>query len=151
VGRRTGSNACVAAGISSEPASFKTPLVALDIFGAQLCQTELSFLKFPADQDEALLFGFAHWLQACAFRGKLPIHAIGAVQQYHYLDNFVSPWLMHTAVLRRFINPRVPLSGFGAIQEKPTDLKGLLANPEFCKSDCIKAPIGLVNAIAPSQ
>ncbi|WP_405048991.1 MULTISPECIES: hypothetical protein [unclassified Rhizobium] len=97
-------------GIGSEPASFQTPLIAPDIVGAQLCQTELSFLKFPADQDEALLFGFAQCLKACAFRGRLPIHAIGAVQQYHYLDNRVSPWLMQTAALRRFANPLAPLS-----------------------------------------
>jgi hypothetical protein len=33
------------------------------------------------------------------------------------------------------------------IQEKPIDLKGLiLANPEFRKSYCIKAPIVLVNS-----
>ena len=109
-----GSSACApqfahSGGTGSEPASFQTPLVALDIFRAQLCQTELSFLKFPADQDEALLFSFGQCLQACAFGGRLPIHANGAVQQYHYLDNFVSPWLMHTAVPRRFTNP-VPLS-----------------------------------------
>jgi hypothetical protein len=58
---------------------------------------------------------------------------------------------MHTAVLRRFINPLVQLSCFGTIQEKPIDLKGLLANLKSCKSDCIKAPTGLVNSIAPSQ
>ena len=107
--RRVRLGSRLAGGIGSEPASFQTPLVALDIFGAQLCQTELSFLKFPADQDEALLFSFLQCLQACAFGGRLPIHANGAVQQYHYLDNFVSPWLMHTAVPRRFTNP-VPLS-----------------------------------------
>jgi hypothetical protein len=55
-----------------------------------------------------LLFGFAQCLHAGAFRGRLPSHAIGAVQQDHYLYNFVSPWLMHTAVLH--CNPLVPLS-----------------------------------------
>ncbi|WP_206616078.1 hypothetical protein [Rhizobium hidalgonense] len=86
-------------GAYSEPASFQPPFVAPDIFGAQLCQTELSFLKFPADQDEALLFGFAQCLQACAFRGRLPVHTNGAVQQDHYLDYCASPWSMPTAVL----------------------------------------------------
>nr|WP_196237501.1 hypothetical protein [Rhizobium leguminosarum] len=142
----------LAGGIGSEPARFQTTLVALDIVGAQLRQTELPFLKFPADQDEALLFGFAQCLQAGAFRGRLPSHAIGAVQQDHDLYNFVSPWLMHTAGLHRFSNPLVPYSRFGTIQEKPIDLKGLfLASPEFRKSYCIKAPIVLVNSITPSQ
>ncbi|WP_375164714.1 hypothetical protein [Rhizobium hidalgonense] len=86
-------------GAYSEPASFQPPFVAPDIFGAQLCQTELSFLKFPADQDEALLFGFAQCLQTCAFRGRLPVHTNGAVQQDHYLDYCASPWSMPTAVL----------------------------------------------------
>lgn len=62
-------NSRLAGGIGSELARFETPLVALDIVGAQLCQTELPFLKFPADQDEALLFGFVQCLQAGAFRG----------------------------------------------------------------------------------
>jgi hypothetical protein len=88
--------------IGLEPASFQTPLVAFNIFEAALCQTELSFLKFPADKDEALLFGFAQSLQARAFWGRLPIHANGAVQQYHYLDNFVSPGLMRTAAIHSF-------------------------------------------------
>lgn len=61
-------NSRLAGGIGSELARFQTPLVALDIVGAQLCQTELPFLKFPADQDEALLLGFAQCLQAGAFR-----------------------------------------------------------------------------------
>jgi len=64
------------------------------MFRAQLCQTELSFLKLPADNDEALLFGFAQSLQAYAFRRRLPTKASGAVQSYHYLDDLVSPRLM---------------------------------------------------------
>ncbi|MBW6423226.1 hypothetical protein KX729_17345, partial [Rhizobium sp. XQZ8] len=51
----------------SEPASFQTPLIARNIFGAHFRQTELSFLKFPADKDEALLFGVAQSFQTCAF------------------------------------------------------------------------------------
>jgi len=52
----------------SEPASFQTPLIARNVFGAHFRQTELSFLKFPADKDEALLFGVAQSFQTCAFR-----------------------------------------------------------------------------------
>jgi hypothetical protein len=88
--------------ISLEPSSLETPLVAFDIFVAPLCQTELTFLKFPADKDEALFFGFAQSFQARAFGGRLPIHAKSAMQQYHYLDNFVSPALMLTDAIHSF-------------------------------------------------
>ncbi len=48
--------------LTSEPAGFQTSLVALDIFEAKAGQAELSFLEFAADQNEALLFGFAQCL-----------------------------------------------------------------------------------------
>lgn len=54
---------------SLEPASFQTPPVALNIFGAFFRKAELSLLKFPADKDEALLFSLAECFQARSFRG----------------------------------------------------------------------------------
>lgn len=57
-------------------------------------------MKFTADLDEALLFGFGECLQAGAFGWGLPVGAVGAVQQNHDLDNVGSPWLTDAAVLR---------------------------------------------------
>ncbi len=83
--------------IGLEPAGIETPLVTFNILEAKFGQTELPFLKFPSDQDKALRLSFAKCFQACAFRRRLPIHTHSAVQQYHYLYDFVSPRLMNTA------------------------------------------------------
>jgi hypothetical protein len=96
---------------ASELAGLETPLVALDMVQAARSQAELSFLKFPADRDEALLLGFVQCLQTCAFGGRLPIRAFGAMQQNHDLDNFTSPW---------------PFTGFAAL---------------FRQSACSAAPV----------
>ncbi len=77
-----------------EPARFQAPFVALDVLKTLFRQAELPFLEFPTNKDETLFLGFAQSLQARTFGGRLPIQANGAVQQYHYLDNLVSPLLM---------------------------------------------------------
>lgn len=66
----------------------------LDVLEPFFCQAELPFLEFAADKDKTLFLGFAQRLQARALGGRLPAQADGAVQQYHYLDNLISPWLV---------------------------------------------------------
>jgi hypothetical protein len=82
-------------------ASFQATPVALEVFGAACRQSELSFLKFPTNLDEALLFGFIQCPQAGPFGRRLPVGAVGAVQQYHYLDNLVSPCPVQTAFVSK--------------------------------------------------
>ena len=83
---------------ASGSAGFQATLVAFDVFVTLRRKTELAFLKFAANEDETLFFGFAQGLQACTFRWRLPIQASGAVQQNHNFDNLVSPWQMWKAV-----------------------------------------------------
>ena len=66
--------------ISLKSARFQTSFVALDILETKTGQAELSFLELATDKNEALFFSFAQCLQARAFRRRLPLHALRAVQ-----------------------------------------------------------------------